>query len=58
MIDCLTAWFLVKSLISNFARTLQPTQIERDQRIFALTWDDGVWARPLHCLLLANTIHR
>ena len=53
-----TAWFLVKSLIANFVRSLQPTQIESDRRIFSLTWDDGVWARPLHRFPLANIIHR
>ena len=53
-----TAWFLVKSLIANFARSLEPTEIEHDRRIFALTWNDEVWARSPHRLLLANTIHR
>ncbi|KAI5983197.1 hypothetical protein EDD15DRAFT_2376754 [Pisolithus albus] len=31
------SWFLVKSSIINFARSLQPTQTER---AFPLTWDD------------------
>ncbi|KIO12207.1 hypothetical protein M404DRAFT_7027 [Pisolithus tinctorius Marx 270] len=33
-------WFLVKSPIINFARSLQPTRVEYDRRTFALTWVD------------------
>ncbi|KAI6162926.1 hypothetical protein EDD17DRAFT_1756958 [Pisolithus thermaeus] len=33
-------WFLVKSLIINFVRSLQPTPVEHDLHMFALTWAD------------------
>ncbi|KAI6133971.1 hypothetical protein EV401DRAFT_2064448 [Pisolithus croceorrhizus] len=34
------SWFLVKSPIINFMRSLQPTPVEHDLRMFALTWAD------------------
>ncbi|KAI5980982.1 hypothetical protein EDD15DRAFT_2204760 [Pisolithus albus] len=33
-------WFLIKSPIINFVRSLQPTPVEHDLRMFALTWAD------------------
>ncbi|KAI5989515.1 hypothetical protein EDD15DRAFT_2370554 [Pisolithus albus] len=35
-------WFLIKSSVINFVRSLQPTPVEQDRRTFALTWAD--WA--------------
>ncbi|KAI5986001.1 hypothetical protein EDC04DRAFT_2913545 [Pisolithus marmoratus] len=38
----LPSWFLIKSPIINFVQSLQPTLVEHNQHMFALTWANRV----------------